>query len=292
LFPEGQVVRQEAGFPAFSLSGGDFPLMNTLTLSLKSVSRLGWLILTLLPASIALAAPVAHFSRTTGYVTVASAQTPAKAASSGMGIDNGAIVTTGGDGQTVIKFQDGQIVALQSKSVFRISDYQFNQAAPEKGQSFMALLQGGARIVTGLIGNRNREGWKLALPTATAGIRGTDFFALIRETAAFFKVNVGSIAATNGGGTGVFVAGQNALADSVTTLAKVISDSELPAGLFSELEGMSLTGSLSGPASGAAGPAGTMIGPVPAWAVGLGIGGAAIGATIAADDDTSATTHH
>jgi len=34
-----------------------------------------------------------------------------------------------------------------------------------------------------------------------------------------------------------------------------------------------------------------MIGPIPAWAVGLGIGGATIGAAIAADDDAT-TTHH
>lgn len=269
--------------------------MNIVTLSLRTVSRLAWLVVAVLPASIALAAPVAHLSRTTGYVTVAIAQAPAKAASNGMGLDNGAIISTGTSGQAVIKFQDGQIVALQSKSVFRISDYQFNQAAPEKGQSFLALLQGGARIVTGLIGNRNREGWKLALPTATAGIRGTDFFALIRESAAYFKVNVGSISSTNGGGTAVFGAGQNALAENVTTLTRVIADSELPPGLFSELEKISLSGSLSGPASGAAGPAGPMFGPGPAWAVGLGIGAAAIWATISSGnnhDKATTTTQH
>jgi hypothetical protein len=43
--------------------------MNTLTFSLKTFSRLAWLVLAVLPASIALAAPVAHFSRM-GYVTV------------------------------------------------------------------------------------------------------------------------------------------------------------------------------------------------------------------------------
>jgi hypothetical protein len=261
--------------------------MNAFTSSLKSVSFLAWLVLALVPASMALAAPIANISRITGYVTVASPQTPAKAASSGMGLENGAVVSTGSDGQAVIKFQDGQIVALQSKSVFRVSNYQFNQAAPEKGQSFLALLQGGARIVTGLIGNRNREGWKLALPTATAGIRGTDFLALIRETSAYFKVNVGSISSTNGGGTAVFNAGQNALADNASALTRLVSDSELPPGLFSELEKISLTGSLSGPSSGAAGSLGPSIGPVPAWAVGLGIGAAVIGATISSENSTT-----
>ena len=114
-----------------------------------------------------------------------------------------------------------------------------------------ALLQGGARFVTGLIGNRNREGWKLALPMATAGIRGTDFFAVIRESVSYFKVNFGSISSVNGGGTAVFDAGQNAFADSATNVTKLISDSDLPAGLFSEVETISLTGSLSGPSTGA-----------------------------------------
>jgi hypothetical protein len=265
--------------------------MKPQTLNLKTFSRLAWLVLAVLPASVALAEPVAHFSRTTGSVTVTPANAPTKTASNGMGIDSGAIVTTGDDGQAVIKFQDGQIVALQSNSVLRISEYHFNQAAPEKGQSFLALLQGGARMVTGLIGDRNREGWKLALPTVTARIHGTDFFALSRETRAYFKVNVGSISSTNQGGTAVVAAGQNAMAENVTTLTKTLSDTELPPGLFSELDKMSLTGSLSGPAGGAAGPAGPMIGPVPAWAVGLGIGGAAVGALISGANK-STTTHH
>ena len=269
--------------------------MSTLLPSLKTVSRLALLVLAVVPAFLVLAAPVAQLSRTTGYVTVVTANAPAKSASGGMGLDNGATVSTGTNGQAVIKFQDGQIVALQSNSAFRISDYQFNQAAPEKGQSFLALLQGGARIVTGLIGNRNRDGWKLALPTATAGIRGTDFFAVVQASNSYFKVNAGSISSTNGGGTAVFNASQNALAENANVLTKVISDAELPPGLFSELQGMSLTGSLSGPASGAAGTVQPMIGPVPAWVVGLGIGGAVIGATIASENNrgsTTATTHH
>jgi len=260
--------------------------VNTQILSLKKL-MLAWLVLAALPVSMAMAAPVAHFARTTGYVTVSTPQAPGKAASNGMPIANGATVTTGDNGQAVIKFQDGQVVALQSRSVFRINDYQFNQAAPEKGQSFLALLQGGARIVTGLIGTSNRQGWKLALPTVTAGIRGTDFLALIRDTTSYFKVKVGSIAATNGGGSAVFTAGQNALADNATVVARSVTDAELPAGLFGELESMSLTGSLSGPASGTGASAGAMIGPVPAWAVGLGIGAAVIGATIASENNTT-----
>ena len=266
--------------------------MNTLTIGLKTISRVAWLALAVLPLSAALAAPIAHFSRVTGYVTVGAAQMPARAASNGMGIDNGSVVTTGGNGQAVIKFRDGQVVALKSRSVLRISDYQFNQAAPEKGQSFLALLQGGARVITGLIGNRNRQGWKLALPTATAGIRGTDFLAVVSETTSYFKVKAGSISSTNGGGTAVVAAGENAVADSAANLTRLIADSDLPAGLFNELEAMGVSGGANGSSSGAGGAAGSSAVSMPAAAIGLGIGAAAIGAMIGSDDDDSTTTHH
>lgn len=249
-----------------------------------------WAVLAFLPASMAFAAPAGQISETTGFVTVGAPQQSPTSAKKGSGVEVGQVITTGANGQAVIKFQDGQVVALQSKSVFRVNDYQFNQAAPEKGQSFLALLQGGARIVTGLIGTNNRGGWKLALPTATAEIRGTDFLALIRETSSYFKVKAGSISSTNGGGTAVFEVGQNAVADNPTVLTRVVSDADLPAGLFGELEQMSLSGSLSGPSSGAAGAAGPMVGPVPAWAIVVGIGAAMVGATIS--DDNATTTHH
>ena len=48
-----------------------------------------------------------------------------------------------------------------------------------------------------------------------------------------------------------------------------------------------------GSAQGAAAPATTMIGPIPAWAVGLGIGAAAFGIMIADEnDDDKTTTNH
>jgi hypothetical protein len=266
--------------------------MNNLTISLKTFSRVAWLVLALAPVSAAFAAPIAHLSRVNGYVTVTSARMPAKAAANGMGIENGSVVATGGDGRAVIKFRDGQVVALQSRSVFRISDYQFDQAAPEKGQSFLALLQGGARVITGLIGNRNREGWKLAMPTVTIGIRGTEFLGVVDETTSYIKVKAGSISTTNGGGTAVVAAGQNAAADSAANLTKLIADADLPPGLFNELEAMGASGGANGSSSGAGGAAGSATVNIPAAAVGIGIGAAAIAATVGGDDDDTTTTHH
>jgi hypothetical protein len=205
-------------------------------------------------------------------------------------VDGGQTVTTGAGGKAVIKFQDGQIVALQSNSIFKVNSYKFDQAAPEKGESFFSLVQGGLRAITGLIGDRNRAGWKLATPTATIGIRGTDFLAVIKE-GLYAQVNAGAIGATNSAGTAVFTAGQSAFVATGTALGVSIPASALPAGIFTELQAINLSAVLGGATTGTGAAAGGTIMGVPTGAaVAVGVGAAA--AVAAGDDSTTTTTHH
>jgi hypothetical protein len=257
----------------------------------KSFRSFSWIVLSCLPASLALAAPAGQISETTGFVTVGvPAQSPVSA-KKGSGVEVGQVITTGANGQAVIKFQDGQTIALKSNSIFKVNSYKFDQASPEKGESVFALLQGGLRAITGLIGSSNKAGWRLATPTATAGIRGTDFLVEIQQ-ATYFKVNSGSIAATNTGGTTVIGAGEAAAVASASTAGAIVPASQLPAGIFTELEAMSMTGALGGPAAGAAGSAAT-IGGVPAWAVGVGVAvGVGAAAAGGGGGDDSTTTNH
>lgn len=250
-----------------------------------------WAVFAFLPASLALAAPAGQISESTGFVTVAAPQGSPVSAKKGSGVEPGQVVTTGTNGQAVIKFQDGQTIALKSNSIFKVNAYKYDQASPETGESVFALLQGGLRAITGLIGDRNKAGWRLATPTATAGIRGTDFLAVVQQ-GTFFKVNSGAIAATNSAGTTIVGAGEAAAVASASSAGALVPLGQLPAGVFTELEAMSLTGALGGPAA-AAGAGSAMVGGVPAWAVGLGIA-AGVGAAAAGGggDDTTTTTHH
>ena len=259
----------------------------------RTLTKLPWLVLCLLPASLALAAPAGQIADSAGYVTVTAGQQPPVSAKKGGTIEEGQTITTGANGQAVIKFQDGQTIALKSGSIFKVNAYKYDQAYPEKGESLFALLQGGLRAITGLIGDRNKAGWRLATPTATMGIRGTDFFVAIQQ-ATYLKVNMGAVAATNAGGSTIVTAGQAASVASATTAGVTVPLTQLPAGVFAELEAMTLGGVLGGPAAGAAGAGGAAVGGVPAWAIGVGIA-AGVGAAAAGGgggDDTATTTHH
>ena len=101
-------------------------------------------------------------------------------------------ISTGPNSYLNIKFTDGGRVLLRPNSRFQIEEYSYkagatdsaessspNVAAEPEGNSLFRLLKGGFRAVTGLIGERNRDTYKVRTPVATIGIRGTDFEARI-----------------------------------------------------------------------------------------------------------------
>lgn len=91
----------------------------------------------------------------------------------------GDIVSTERDSYAQIKMTDGGQITLRPNTQLRIEGYQFSEKEPEKDNFVFALLKGGLRAVTGLIGKRvNRDAYKLRTATATVGIRGTDFNAI------------------------------------------------------------------------------------------------------------------
>jgi hypothetical protein len=258
-------------------------------MNIKTLRVFSWItLLAFLPVNAVFAAPAGQITQASGHVAVSSPTGAPKSAGSGDAVENGQTVTLGDDSRAVIKFQDGQVVALQSKSIFKVNSYKYDQAAPEKGESFFSLLQGGMRALTGLIGTSNKAGWKLATPTATIGIRGTDFMAVINQ-GVFLKVDAGAISATNSAGTAVFSAGETAAVASGTALGTAVPASAIPAGTFGELGAINL-GAVGGSAAGAAGAGGTVLGVPTGVVIGVGI---AVGAAAAASSSGSdSTTHH
>ncbi len=94
--------------------------------------------------------------------------------SSGGRVESGDLITTGSTGRTQLRFTDGGMVSLQPNSQFKISKYA--DAGDGKQDSFLVdLARGGMRALTGLIGKRNRDNYKVTTTTATIGIRGSGF---------------------------------------------------------------------------------------------------------------------
>ncbi len=90
----------------------------------------------------------------------------------GVQVRAGDRLVTGGDGQLELKFTDNALVTLRAGTEFRVDDYKFDSSGQ---RSFLALTRGSLRSVSGLIGKRNRDDWRMTTPTAVIGIRGTEF---------------------------------------------------------------------------------------------------------------------
>lgn len=76
-------------------------------------------------------------------------------------------------GRAQIKFTDGGFASLQPNTDYEINEYKFEGKADGKERSFLNLLKGSVRLVTGVIGKANRKNFRIRTAVATIGIRGT-----------------------------------------------------------------------------------------------------------------------
>jgi len=86
----------------------------------------------------------------------------------------GDTVVTGRGSLAAIVFRDDSRAVVQADSRFSIDHYDY-EPQQEKPSAFFRLVRGGLRTLTGLIGQRNADGVRVATSTATIGIRGTGF---------------------------------------------------------------------------------------------------------------------
>lgn len=77
------------------------------------------------------------------------------------------------NGRTQLRFTDGGFAALQPNTQYKVEDYNFEGRADGNERSFMNLVRGSVRLVTGLIGRANKNNFRLRTAVATIGIRGT-----------------------------------------------------------------------------------------------------------------------
>jgi len=94
-------------------------------------------------------------------------------------VQEGDTLSTEQDTYARIKFSDGGEVVLRPGSQLKVEAYSFNKEKPKEDNIFLSMLKGGMRAVTGLVGKRNHDAVTFGAVTATIGIRGTHFGALI-----------------------------------------------------------------------------------------------------------------
>lgn len=117
-------------------------------------------------------AGIAQF--TAGEVNLRQTDGRVTALAKGSNIDSGNAIVTGSNGRAQVKFTDGGLISLQPNTEFKIANY-VDRNDPREDRFLVDLLRGSMRAITGLIGKRNRENYKLTTTTATIGIRGSGF---------------------------------------------------------------------------------------------------------------------
>lgn len=112
----------------------------------------------------------------------------------------GDTVVTGEQSIAQIKFTDGSLVAMKADSQLRIERYSTREGGGADAFG-VSVLKGGFRSLTGAIGKRSPEEYKVGARVATIGIRGTDYEVdLDLDSGLGLGVWSGAIEACNEGG--------------------------------------------------------------------------------------------
>ncbi|GAB3667929.1 FecR family protein [Ramlibacter alkalitolerans] len=133
-------------------------------------------------AGLLLAAPVqaqtsageVEFARGVGF-----AQTPGETPRTlgrGLPLKEGDRLTTAEGASAIVRLADGTRMTIRPKSEIVLQQVQFRDKAPDNGL-LLQMVRGGLRAVTGLISKGSPDAARIQTPSATIGIRGTDFDA-------------------------------------------------------------------------------------------------------------------
>ena len=151
------------------------------------------LLLLMLPAQAATEAALVLFSHGNVVLTNNSGSYPLE---KGASVASGDTVITGEDGRIQMRFSDGGLVSLMPNSRFAVEEYS-QPTASNEGSVSVNLLKGGMRALSGSIGKKDQDSYKLKTDVATLGIRGTQFVVVMDGATMRVHVGQGSVALFN-----------------------------------------------------------------------------------------------
>lgn len=144
------------------------------------------------------------------------------------------LVSTGENSAALLKFEDGQLVALQSNTSLLVREYNYDATQIKNSNVDLVFYQGGIRFVTGLIGEQKKLAFKLLTPNATIRGGDTEFMVVRDSQSTYSKVLAGKISMTNSAGTADFKAMQTAIVSSPIVLSSAFYSAS-PHRIFNEL---------------------------------------------------------
>ncbi len=121
----------------------------------------------------------------------------------GGAVYEGDTLTTDKGASAQVKMRDGGFVAVRPDSRLKFEKFVFTGEIDGNEKSFFSLLRGGFRAVTGLIGHKNKENYRITTASSTIGVRGTDHetFVVLPGSDLAATVPVGTYNKVNAGET-------------------------------------------------------------------------------------------
>lgn len=108
-------------------------------------------------------------------------------------VQEGDRLETGTDSHVHLRMIDGAILSLRSDSALSIEHYRYAPSAPGESRANLTLHRGVVRSISGEIGARSRERFRLDTPVAAIGIRGTDFSILSTNEVSRLSLSRGGV---------------------------------------------------------------------------------------------------
>jgi hypothetical protein len=122
----------------------------------------------------ALAAFAGSVDSLSGTVTVSRSGAPPQRLGPGASVVEGDRLKTGADSWVLLEMVDGAALTLRPDTELKIDAYSWSETRATSGTSWVTLVQGALRSITGAIGKFNSPGYRVSTPIVTVGIRGTD----------------------------------------------------------------------------------------------------------------------
>ena len=89
-------------------------------------------------------------------------------------VNPGDVLTTQRDSYAQINFTDGSSLTMRPNTQIKVERYNFVQDRPQDDGSFLRLVRGGLRTVTGLVGKRgDPDAYRIGTSSVTIGVRGS-----------------------------------------------------------------------------------------------------------------------
>jgi hypothetical protein len=172
-------------------------------------------------AAYAHAGTAARIDFSIGDVTATSTGGAKRNLTKGAEVNEGELISTNA-GRAQLRFADGAYMSLQPQTEFKIEQFRFDGKTDGTEAALFNLIKGGLRTITGLVGQRNRQNYKLQTTVATIGVRGTEF-SVTYGNSITATVGEGAIEACNAGGCMIGASGQTLYVENANTAPVIVN---------------------------------------------------------------------